>query len=189
MNEAVSTLRRARTAAPLLAACLLLGAAACGTKTDGTRQGAGPTADTTEAMESLTLVDLAVADTALSTLVAALQRTGLAQTLQGPGPFTVFAPTNAAFVALSDAPLDDLTDGELTNILAYHVVGERLAAADLAGRATLLTTQGSDLAVTAGADGSIRVNDATLVVRDVAAANGVLHVIDAVLIPPDDDAL
>ncbi len=183
-------LKPGRTAFRLLALFLLFGTAACGGQSARDDAGARDTSVAQdEPMESLTLVDVAVADSTLSTLVAALEKTGLAQTLQGPGPFTVFAPTNAAFAALPAGTLDGLPPEALTNILAYHIAGGRMAAADLAGVATLLTTQGSDLAVTVGPDGTVKINEATVVVRDVEASNGVLHVIDAVLPPPSDDAL
>lgn len=134
-----------------------------------------------------------------TTLVAAVQAAGLVETLSGPGPFTVFAPTNAAFDKLPPGTVDTLVmpanRPTLTRILTYHVVPGRLTAADLAariragnGRATLTTVQGATLTVTQSGNRVI-VTDAaggasTVTVADVIQSNGVIHVVDTVLMPP-----
>ena len=135
----------------------------------------------------------------LSTLVAAVQAAGLVETLQGPGPFTVFAPDNAAFDKLPEATRTALMQpamkADLTKILTYHVVAGRLTAADIAsqaqangGTATLETVQGEELKVAAGPNDTWVITDAkggksTLTQADVAQSNGVVHVVDAVLMP------
>lgn len=144
-----------------------------------------------EAESGDTIVDVAVATPDLSTLVTAVQTAGLAETLAGEGPFTVFAPTNEAFAAIPSETLDAiLADKELlTQILTYHVVsGEYPASAvaelpDVATGATVPTVEGQNLTITAGANG-VTVNEANVVQPDVEASNGVVHVIDAVLLPP-----
>jgi uncharacterized surface protein with fasciclin (FAS1) repeats len=134
-----------------------------------------------------------------TTLVAAVKAAGLADTLMGKGPFTVFAPTNAAFDKLPAGTVDTLLKPEnkaqLTGVLTYHVVAGRMSAADLAknamahgGTATLTTVQGETLMVTKGADGSWWVVDgkgdkARITIADVNQSNGVIHVIDTVLMP------
>lgn len=139
-----------------------------------------------------TIVDIAVANPDFSTLVAAIQAAGLAETLAGPGPFTVFAPTNAAFAALPAGTLDSLllpeNKDQLAKILTYHVVSGKVMAADLpaadAGVATP-TVAGLDLSVRIEADGSAKANDATITAADIEASNGVIHVIDTVLLPKE----
>ncbi len=134
-----------------------------------------------------------------TTLVAAVQAAGLVDTLSGPGPFTVFAPTNAAFNKLPAGTVDTLVmpanRPTLTRILTYHVVPGRLTAADLAqriragnGRAMLTTVQGATLTVTQ-VGGNVVVTDAaggasTVTIADVMQSNGVIHVVDTVLMPP-----
>ncbi|EDX80632.1 MAG: fasciclin domain-containing protein [Alphaproteobacteria bacterium] len=135
----------------------------------------------------------------LSTLVAAVQAAGLVETLQGPGPFTVFAPDNAAFDKIPEATRTALMQpamkADLTKILTYHVVAGRLTAADIAsqaqangGTATLETVQGEELKVAAGPNDTWVITDAkggksTITQADVAQSNGVVHVVDAVLMP------
>ena len=135
----------------------------------------------------------------LTTLVSAVQAAGLVETLKGPGPFTVFAPDNAAFekipAATREALMTPAMKGDLTKILTYHVVPGRLTAADIAaqatangGTATLMTVQGEELKVSAGPNGSWVITDAkggksTITQADVLQSNGVAHVIDTVLMP------
>ncbi|RZJ18660.1 MAG: fasciclin domain-containing protein [Brevundimonas sp.] len=135
----------------------------------------------------------------LTTLVSAVQAAGLAQTLQGTGPFTVFAPDNAAFEKIPAATREGLMQpaqkADLTKILTYHVVPGRLTAADLAaqatangGTATLTTVQGEKLMVKDAGGGRWQITDAkggmsTITQADVAQSNGVVHVIDTVLMP------
>ena len=132
------------------------------------------------------LVDVAVAAGSFTTLVAAVEAAGLVETLKGPGPFTVFAPTDDAFAALPAGTVEDLLKPEnkeaLTAILTYHVLPAQVMAADLAGqRLNAPTVNGKSVHVD-GTDG-VRVNNANVVTADVGASNGVIHVIDAVLLP------
>jgi len=139
----------------------------------------------TETAEPQTIVDIAVADGRFTTLVAAVQAAGLVETLQGPGPFTVFAPTDEAFAKLPEGTLEALLQdpAALKNILLYHVASGRLAASDVAAMTSLETLQGSS--VTIKVDGEkVFVNDAQVIITDIQASNGVIHVIDSVLIPP-----
>lgn len=119
-----------------------------------------------------------------STLVTAVQTAGLVSTLNSTGPFTVFAPTNAAFAALPAGALSSLLANQtaLTNVLTYHVVSGRLMAADVIMHTTLTTVQGGNLTITT--TGGVKVNNANVMQADVECSNGVIHVIDAVLIPP-----
>ena len=126
----------------------------------------------------------------LTTLTSAVQAAGLADTLNGEGPFTIFAPNNEAFAAVPDADLDAiLADTDLlTDILTYHVVaGESLSAADLVAAGSVVTVEGDALTFSQGPDGSISINGgaAALTCSDITTANATVHVIDAVLIPPN----
>jgi transforming growth factor-beta-induced protein len=133
----------------------------------------------------LTIAEVASADDRFSILVGALGDTGLAGVLGGEGPFTVFAPTNAAFEALPDGLLASLSVDQIRDILLYHVVvGKELQAAKVLERATIATGEGSLLSVSTNADGAF-LNSSKLVVTDILTANGVIHVIDAVLLPDD----
>ena len=123
-----------------------------------------------------------------STLVAAVQAAGLVETLQGEGPFTVFAPTDDAFAALPAGVLDKLLLPEnqdvLVKILTYHVVAGKVMAADVTA-GEVATVEGQN--ITLATDGGVTVNGANVVTADVEASNGVIHVIDAVILPPDVD--
>jgi uncharacterized surface protein with fasciclin (FAS1) repeats len=135
------------------------------------------------------IVELAVASGSFPTLVGALQATGLVEALQGEGPFTVFAPTEEAFAALPEGTLESLTPEQLADILLYHVVAGKVMAADVVGLDgqmvdTLL--EGKQVAV-AVEDGKVMINDATVVTTDLEGSNGVIHVIDTVLLPPADE--
>ena len=136
-----------------------------------------------------TIVDIAVANSDFSTLVAAVQAAGLVDALNGPGPFTVFAPTNDAFAAalasLGISATDLLADTEtLTSILLYHVVEGRVLAADVVGLESATTLQGAPINISVR-DGNVFLNDSIQVVAtDITASNGVIHVIDGVLLPP-----
>jgi uncharacterized surface protein with fasciclin (FAS1) repeats len=142
----------------------------------------------TETAEATDIVAVAVATEGFSTLVAALTAAGLVETLQGEGPFTVFAPNDAAFEALPAGLLEKLLLPEniavLTSILTYHVVAGNVLSTDVvAGDAP--TVEGSTLAL--ATDMGVMVNDATVIQADVLASNGVIHVIDKVLVPPTVD--
>ena len=142
----------------------------------------------TETVEATDIVAVAVATEGFSTLVAALTAAGLVETLQGEGPFTVFAPNDAAFAALPEGLLEKLLLPEniavLTSILTYHVVGAKVLSTEVvAGDAA--SVEGSNLAL--ATDMGVMVNDATVIKADVEASNGVIHVIDKVLVPPTVD--
>lgn len=130
------------------------------------------------------IAEIAAGDAQFSTLVAALDAADLVDTLAGPGPFTVFAPTDAAFAKLPPGTVDALLQDipALTDILLYHVSGEKLPAADVLGMSNVATLQGSDAAVTMDADGAY-IAGAKIEITDIPAANGVIHVIDTVMIP------
>jgi uncharacterized surface protein with fasciclin (FAS1) repeats len=136
---------------------------------------------------SKNIVDTAVAAGQFKTLAAALAAAGLVDTLKGPGPFTVFAPTDAAFAKLPAGTVDNLLKPEnkaqLTAILTYHVLPGKVPASAVAGKQlSPATVNGATLAVN-GTNG-VKVNNATVVKADVMASNGVIHVIDTVLLPP-----
>ena len=144
-----------------------------------------PPAPDAPATQTGTIVDLAVADGRFTFLVGALQAAGLVETLQGPGPFTVFAPLDDAFGKL---PADTVAALQadvtaLTDVLLYHVLPGSVMAADVTALESADTVQGASVAITVDGD-AVRVNDAQVVVADIVAANGVIHVIDSVLIPP-----
>ncbi|MBK8626287.1 MAG: fasciclin domain-containing protein [Saprospiraceae bacterium] len=132
-----------------------------------------------------TVVDIIVNSPDHNTLEAAVIAAGLAGTLSGEGPFTVFAPTDAAFAALPDGTVDALLADipALTAILTYHVVGANALSTSLSDGQVITTLNGSDITVTINADG-VFINDTKVTVADIVADNGVVHVIDAVLLPP-----
>jgi uncharacterized surface protein with fasciclin (FAS1) repeats len=149
---------------------------------------AATTAATPVAAPMLDIVDTAAGNKDFSTLVAAVQAAGLVETLKSKGPFTVFAPTNAAFAKLPAGTVESLLKPEnkatLVKILTYHVVSGKVLAADvvkLNGK-MVKTVQGSDVSI-AVADGKVKVNDSNLIATDIETSNGVIHVIDTVLLP------
>ena len=129
------------------------------------------------------IVETAVAAGDFTTLVAAVKAAGLVDTLSGPGPFTVFAPTDAAFAKLPEGTVESLLADipKLTAILTYHVVSGSVHAADLEGTPGATTVEGSD--VTFDTSDGVKVNDATVIKADIDASNGVIHCIDTVLMP------
>ncbi|MGK8234560.1 fasciclin domain-containing protein [Roseovarius sp. MS2] len=131
------------------------------------------------------IVDIAAGNESFSTLVAAVQAAGLVDTLKGEGPFTVFAPTNEAFAALPAGTVEDLLKPEnkdqLTAILTYHVVPGKVMSGDLSDGMTATTVQGTD--VTIGTTDGVTVAGAKVVQADIEASNGVIHVIDTVILP------
>jgi uncharacterized surface protein with fasciclin (FAS1) repeats len=133
-----------------------------------------------------TIVDVAVGAGSFTTLVAAVKAAGLAETLSGKGPFTVFAPTDAAFAKLPAGTVDSLLKPEnkdkLRAILLYHVVSGDVKAADLTDGESVKTVGGGTLTIHI-ASGAVTVNDADVVKADIPASNGVIHVIDTVLLP------
>jgi len=134
------------------------------------------------------IVQVASTTDGFATLVQAVAAAGLVETLQGTGPFTVFAPSDDAFAALADGLLDKLLLEEnreiLVSILTYHVVAGKVTSAEVASGAAT-TVEGSNIELTVG--NGIQVNGANVVLADVEASNGVIHVIDQVLIPPTVD--
>jgi len=136
--------------------------------------------------EKADIVDTAVSAGSFNTLVAAVTAADLVETLKGEGPFTVFAPTDEAFAALPEGTVDDLLKPEnkdqLVAVLTYHVVPGKVMSGDIAGKTMdVATVQGGNLAVDA-TDG-VKINDANVVSADVEASNGVIHVIDKVVLP------
>jgi uncharacterized surface protein with fasciclin (FAS1) repeats len=132
------------------------------------------------------IVDTAVSAGSFNTLVAAVQAAGLVDTLKGDGPFTVFAPTDEAFAALPAGTVETLllpeNKDQLVEILTYHVVPAKVMSGDIAGkRAKVLTVQGDRLSV--NARNGVKVNDAEVIQADIEASNGVIHVVDAVILP------
>lgn len=134
------------------------------------------------------IVDVAAANGNFNTLVAAVQAAGLEDTLRSDGPFTVFAPTDAAFAALPAGTVESLllpeNKDKLVGILTYHVVPGAVKAADVLGSTTDVATVNGKTIKVDGSDGAtVKVNNATVTAADVEASNGVIHVIDTVLLP------
>ena len=132
------------------------------------------------------IVDTAVEAGSFTTLVTAVQAAGLEETLRGEGPYTVFAPTDDAFAAVPKETLDALLadpKGALTDVLTYHVVPGKVMSTDLSDGMQAETVNGQPLDITVADDGTVMVNGATVVTADIETANGVIHVIDTVLVP------
>ncbi|MEH2233878.1 MAG: fasciclin domain-containing protein [Nostoc sp.] len=129
------------------------------------------------------IIDTAINANTFNTLVTAITTAGLDTALKGSGPFTVFAPTDEAFSKLPSGTVEALLEDvlELRKVLEYHVVAQKIVAVDLAQLSEVTTTQGTDLTI--DSNNGVKVNDATVVTPDVSADNGVIHVIDQVLIP------
>lgn len=142
-------------------------------------------AATASAQAPRDIVDTAVAAGNFTTLARALQAAGLVDTLKGPGPFTVFAPTDAAFARVPPATLNALlaNQQQLRAVLTYHVVAGQVTAAQASQLTSAPTVQGETLRISASG-GTVRINDATVTTADVAASNGVIHIVDNVLLPP-----
>ncbi|WP_102108564.1 fasciclin domain-containing protein [Oceaniglobus roseus] len=138
------------------------------------------------AAHSMDIVDTAADAGNFTTLVAAVEAAGLVETLKGEGPFTVFAPTDEAFAKLPEGTVEDLLKPEnkdkLTAILTYHVVPGKVMSGDLSDGMTAATVEGGE--VTIKTEGGVMVNDASVTTADIEASNGVIHVIDTVLMPP-----
>lgn len=194
-------MRHRRIATALFAAAALTMTAACSEADDAADTATSAASEAASVAESATdeagdatpseagtIVDVASANPDFSTLVTAVQAAGLADTLSGDGPFTVFAPTNEAFEALPAGVLDKLLLPEnkdtLTAILTYHVLPAEVMAADVSA-GDVETVEGSTVSITT--DGGVKVNDANVTQTDVEASNGVIHVIDAVLVPEGVD--
>ena len=176
----MKVLRRSVLVAAALAAALTL--SACSSDSDTASD------SMTEETTVGTIVDVAVAAGNFSTLVAAVTAADLVETLSGEGPFTVFAPTDEAFAALPAGVLDALLLPEnkavLAQILTYHVVSGKVMAADVTD-SDVATVEGQTIKLSTA--NGVTVNGAAVVVADVAASNGVIHAIDAVILPPGVD--
>lgn len=175
----MKVLRRSAFAALAVVAALTL--SACGSDAE-------TASETTEVTAPSTIVDVAVGAGNFTTLVAAVTAADLVETLSGTGPFTVFAPTDEAFAALPAGVLDALLLPEnkatLVKILTYHVVSGMVMAADVTD-SDVATVEGQTIKL--ATMGGVTVNGAKVVAADVMASNGVIHAIDAVILPPDVD--
>jgi len=178
----------------LLVPALAIAVAACSSTAATPSPAATPertaaaTAEPTEAAMAKDIVATATEAGTFSTLLTAATAAGLVETLQGEGPFTVFAPTDEAFAALPEGTLDGLlADPEaLKKVLLYHVVSGKVTADQVVGLTSADSVEGSPIAI-AVKDGSVFLNDsAKVVTTDVMASNGVIHVIDSVILPPAD---
>jgi uncharacterized surface protein with fasciclin (FAS1) repeats len=174
-----------------VAVALMIFATACApVATPAAAPAAEPTATAAAEAEApaatADIVDTAIAAGSFTTLVAAVEAAGLVETLKGEGPFTVFAPTDDAFAAIPAETLTALLadpSGDLTQILLYHVVPGKVMAADVTDGLEAATVQGAPVTFSI-ADGVVKINDATIVTTDIETSNGVIHVIDAVIMPP-----
>ena len=185
--------RLLRIVAALLTLTLI--AAACGSDESNDEAAAEtPAAESTtdEVMAEApgTIVDVAVANGSFTTLVAAVQAAGLVETLSGDGPFTVFAPTDDAFAAALEAlglTAEELLGNTelLTSVLTYHVIAGEVPASQVVTMdgQSAATVNGAEVTITIEGD-TVMVNDATVIAVDVEASNGIIHVIDSVLLPP-----
>jgi uncharacterized surface protein with fasciclin (FAS1) repeats len=181
---------RTKIAVVALAATTVLALAGCSSSSSATGAVSSAAAAATSSAPATTgtVVDVAAANPDFTTLVAAVKAAGLVDTLNGAGPFTVFAPTNEAFAALPAGLVDKLllpaNKDVLTKILTYHVVSGKVMAADVKP-GKVPTVEGTDITITT--DMGVKVNDATVTKTDITASNGVIHVIDKVLVPSDVD--
>ena len=136
--------------------------------------------------EMANIVEVAAGNESFTTLVAAVKAAGLVDVLAGEGPYTVFAPTDEAFAKLPEGTVEDLLKPEnkdkLVAVLTYHVVPGKVMAADVVKIDSATTVQGQNVTIAAGADG-VTIDNANVVMTDVAASNGVIHVIDTVILP------
>jgi len=147
-----------------------------------------PAPTATPEPEPMDIVDIAVADGRFETLVAAVQAAGLVEALKGEGPLTVFAPTDDAFAALPEGTVEALLGDipALTNILLYHVLDGKYMASDVVGMSQAMSLQGQYVAFSSEMD-KVRIDNAHIVLTDIEASNGVIHVIDAVILPEGRD--
>ncbi len=176
----MSLARWRMAAVATVVAAVSLALVACGGDDDEDEATPIPTAPAATA----DIVETAVAAGNFTTLARALEAAGLVETLKGEGPFTVFAPTDAAFAALPAGTLDALlADREqLTKVLTYHVVAGRVTSEQVAMMSSATTVEGSTVRITVDG-GQVKINDATVTTADVEASNGIIHVIDRVLLP------
>jgi uncharacterized surface protein with fasciclin (FAS1) repeats len=169
----------------MLALVMPLSAASLGCASDG--NDAMASTAPAPAVAQKDIVDTAVAAGSFNTLAAAVKAADLVTTLKGTGPFTVFAPTDAAFARLPTGTVDDLLKPDnrdkLRAVLTYHVVAGRVTAADAAKLTSAKTVQGADVKIEASG-GGVKVGGANVVTADIGCSNGVIHVVDTVLLPP-----
>ena len=183
----LGTLRSARVVGAIGFAIVGLAFAGCGGDDSSSEEAAttaAPTGTTMEETMQENIVETAVAAGGFTTLTSLVEQAGLAETLSGEGPFTVFAPTDDAFAKVPQETLDSLAaDPEaLKAVLLYHVVDGEARATDVAQLSSAETLNGESVKLDT-TDGGVKVNDARVVQADVTASNGVIHVIDEVLIP------
>lgn len=138
-----------------------------------------------EAKMGPTIVDIAVSNPDFSTLVTAVTEAGLAETLASEGPFTVFAPTNSAFAKLPAGTVEGLLQDKaaLTGVLTYHVVPGKVMAKDVVGLTEATTVNGQKIKISINANGEVMINESKVITADIETSNGVIHVIDKVLLP------
>jgi len=168
----------------IFALTLILGLAATPVFAHCGSCGSGPTQAKAAVAAEADIVDIAVAAGSFNTLVAAVKAAGLVDTLKSDGPFTVFAPTDDAFAKLPAGTVENLLANpeKLKAILLYHVVPGKVTADKVTGLSEATTAEGSDIKISV-VDGAVKINNATVIKADVMASNGVIHVIDTVLIP------
>jgi len=137
------------------------------------------------AMDEMNIVETAVEAGSFTTLVAAVEAAGLVETLSGEGPFTVFAPTDEAFAALPEGTVEGLLEDPeaLAAVLTYHVVPGAVMSGDLSDDMMATTVNGADITVSIDM-GTVMINEATVTTADIETSNGVIHVIDSVILPP-----
>lgn len=169
----------------LFASCQQMGASVSNDMSSSNAAHSEGVNNTTPETPMADIVDTAVAAGSFNTLAKALTAANLIETLKGKGPFTVFAPTDEAFAALPEGTLENLLANpeELAKVLTYHVVAGSVPAADVVTLTSATTVQGSDVAITV-TDGKVKVNGANVTQTDIQTSNGIIHVIDAVLLPP-----
>jgi len=180
---------RIKYAGVALATSALLFAAGCSSSSSDSAAEPSPSASVEASGAPGTIVEEASANEDFSTLVAAVGAAKLVETLRSEGPYTVFAPTNEAFEALPKGLVKKLLKPEnqetLKKILTYHVVADKVTSDEITP-GDVTTVEGQDVSLSVNGE-AVKVNDATVVVADVETANGVIHAIDAVLLPPDVD--
>ena len=158
----------------------------CNAPKEQVKETASDSTEVVAEVVSNTVVDIAVGSADHSTLVAAVKAAGLVETLSGTGPFTIFAPTNAAFDALPAGTVEDLLKPEnkekLTAVLTYHVVAGNVMSSQLADGQKVATLNGQELTV-AIKDGVVTINGTKVIAADLAGSNGVIHVVEGVLLP------
>lgn len=172
----------------IIIACCISALMGCASSTPSSNTGSGAATSSGSHAAAGTIIATARSAGSFNTLLAAVEAAGLTATLEGAGPFTVFAPTDAAFAALPAGTVENLLRPEnrarLAAVLTYHVVAGDVRAAQVTGMTSATTVQGSNIAIRVS-DGHVMLNNsATVTATDVAASNGVIHVIDHVILPP-----